>query len=86
MKPLLICETTLDQPNNKIVQVPDDHPAITYCEKWAESSQSAPWIDPCSDDEDEEDNAILGALLDDMKPSDLKLPCQIDHVIHVLSY
>lgn len=83
MKTLMLCNATLDGPDHQIISLYDDHPAVAFCAKWEKTGGTA-WIDGGGDDTPECERLLR--TLDAIPDQGIKLPCQIDMVIHVTRY
>lgn len=80
MKHILLVSISPDPPgSHRVVQVPDDDPAIIFCHKWEHVNESA-WVDHA------EDSRRLRAMWNRLKKladsQRLNVPCHIDHVIY----
>lgn len=82
MKTLMLIDAGLDAPSHRLVSIPDDHPAVKFCADW-ENIKGHAYIDPS---DDTKRLMAMARKFDAMPDSDLRLPCQVDMVIHILRY
>lgn len=81
MKTIMCVSVHVEDFERRIVSLPDDHPLVSFSERWKTSGQGDGWIDLSSDM-----SSLIEAWWSAEEEPELPLPTTIDHVVFGVAY
>ncbi len=76
---IMLIVAALEDFDHKVVQVPDEHPAVTFCELWS----AAGGVAYVQLDDDKQEYIDMWHELDGLE--EINLPCEVHHCIHAVA-